>query len=111
MAPTDLVQLEVLFDEPLYQLLRQQLLAQEMERAGSEGADVVRVLHVLDPANLAYQDSLATPELQALGATVDEAWGRLLVNPDRFVHVDPAAFLNPDVTSPEYVARYARPAS
>jgi hypothetical protein len=107
---TDLVDLDVLFDEPFYQLVRQQLLAQELERAGAEGAHVVRVLHVLDPANEAYQHSLPRPELRALGETVDDVWSRLLRRPDRFQHVDPAVFLDAAVTSPEYVARYALPA-
>jgi hypothetical protein len=104
---TDLVPLEALFDEPFYQLLRQQLLAQELERTGAEEAEVVRVLHVLDPANVAYQASLVSPELRALGSTVDEAWSQLLRRPDRFLHVDPAVFLDPGVTSADYAARYA----
>lgn len=104
---TDIVDLEVLFDEPFYQLTRQQLLAQELERAGAEGTHVVRVLHVLDPANAAYQTSLVSPELRSLGTTVDDVWRQLLRRPDRFAHVDPATFLDPQVTNSEYVARYA----
>lgn len=105
----DVVDVEVLFDEPFYQLLRQQLLAQELERSRVADADVVRVLHVLDPGNTAYQNSLVSPELRALGSTVDEAWSRLLSQPDRFAHIDPAVFLDPAITSTEYVARYALP--
>jgi hypothetical protein len=100
----DLVDLEVLFAEPLYQLLRQQLLAQELERAGV--AETVTVLHVLDPANEAYQRSLLAPALLEIGSTVDEVWQSLLRRPERFAHVNPAVFLDPAITSSQYVARY-----
>ena len=39
---TDLLELEDLFVEPIYQMLRQQMLAHEMEQAGELGADRVR---------------------------------------------------------------------
>lgn len=104
---SNLVDLEVLFDDPLYQHMRQQLLAWALERAGSEGADVVRVLHVLDPANAAYLASLVRPETRALGGTVDDVWAKLLRDSSRFAHVNPAVFLDPKVTSAEYVDRYS----
>lgn len=97
----------LLLDEPFYQLVRQQLLAHRLEADHVLGADVVRVLHVLAPDNSGYQDSLARPEHRAIGSTVDEVWATLLRAADRFVHVDPAVFLDPEVTSAEYVARYS----
>lgn len=96
----------MLLDEPFYQLVRQQLLAKHLEDDHVLDAEVVRVLHVLAPTNLAYQDSLPRPAHRAIGETVDEAWGKLLRLPDRFVHVDPKAFLNPAITSAEYLDRY-----
>ena len=96
----------LLLDEPFYQLTRQQLLAKRLEADRVLGADVVRVLHVHSPENLAYQASLARAEHHALGDTVDEVWAELLRTPDRFVHVNPAAFIDPAVTSTEYVDRY-----
>ena len=101
----DLLAFEHLVDEPLYQLVRQQLLAHELEKAGV--ADRVRVVHVLPPANLAYQQSLVREEQRALGSTVSEVWGRLLRRPDRFTSLDPEVFLDPAVTCEEYVLRYA----
>ena len=71
---------------------------------------MVRVLHVLPPDNTGYQASLVRPEHRALGDTVDAVWQRLLRRPDRFTHVDPAVFLNPGITSGEYLARYGSPA-
>ncbi|MET3962827.1 hypothetical protein ABIE44_002761 [Marmoricola sp. OAE513] len=102
-----LVPIEFFFDEPFYQLFRQQLLAHELERTGAEGADKVRVLHVLDPRNLAYQQSIVRPEMKEFGDTVDEIWTFLRREADRFVHIDARVFLDPNVTSADYVSRYA----
>ena len=103
----DVLSIELLLDEPFYQLMRQQLLARRLERNRVLGAEIVRVLHVLAPENAGYQDSLARAEHRALGSTVDEVWAKLLRTPDRFVHVDPKVFLDPAVTSNEYVDRYS----
>ncbi len=103
----DLLEFCDLLDEPFYQLMRQQLLAHELERARAHGVDRVRVVHVLPPANLAYQQSVHRPSQLALGSTVSDVWGRLLRHPDRFVSVNPAMFSDPAITSDEYVARYA----
>ncbi len=92
--------------EPLYQLMRQQLLAHELEKHHELGADVVRVVHAQPTANAAYQASLSRPSHRELGATVDEVWHRLLRRPDRFTLMDSARFLDPAITSDDYVARY-----
>jgi hypothetical protein len=99
--------IELLLDEPFYQLMRQQLLANRLEQAGAHSADVVRVLHVLAPQNIGYQDSLVRAEHRAVGGSVDEVWIKLLRTPDRFRHVDPVVFLDSVVTSDEYVDRYS----
>ena len=103
----DVLPIELLLDEPFYQLMRQQLLAKRLEHDRVLDAEVVRVLHVLAPENTGYQDSLARAEHRALGSTVDEVWTQLLRTPDRFLHVDPKVFLDPSVTSDEYVDRYS----
>ena len=48
---SELIDIEWMLDEPFYQLMRQQLLAWRLENDRAEGADVVRVLHVLPPDN------------------------------------------------------------
>lgn len=101
----ELLAFEYLLDEPFYQLTRQRLFAHALERAGV--ADRVRVVLVLPPANEAYRQSLARPEHLALGATVSEVWRRLLRTPDRYSTLDPAVFLDPQITSEEYRLRYA----
>lgn len=98
---------EMLLDEPFYQLVRQQLLAHELERSQAEGATRVRILHVLSPQNLAYQESLARPEHRTLGDTVTAVWHQLLRAEDRFMTMDPEIFLDPEITSSEYVMRYS----
>jgi hypothetical protein len=102
----DILPVTALFDEPFYQLVRPQLLAHALERSSAEGATRVRVVHVLSPANDAYQRSLARPEHRALGETVSAVWQQLLRATNRFVSMDPATFLDAAVTSPEYVSRY-----
>ncbi len=103
----DVLATEMLLDEPFYQLVRQQLLAYRLEQSRAHGADVVRVLHVLPPDNSGYQESLVRPQHRVVGSSVDEVWTTLLRTPDRFVHVDPAVFLDAAVTSSEYVDRYS----
>ena len=98
--------IEDLFHEPLYQLTRQQLLARELERDPSVEADVVTVVHVLAPANVAYQKSYIAPRLRGRGTTVSAVWRSLLRNQESFVTLDPSVFLDPDVTSDEYALRY-----
>lgn len=102
-----LIDIEWMLDEPFYQLMRQQLLAWRLEQDAAEGADRVRVLHVLPAGNHAYQESLVRPEHRVLGASVDEVWSNLLRAPNRFRHVDPAVFLDQSITSWDYVDRYS----
>lgn len=103
---TDLVPFEDMLDEPFYQLMRQHLLAHRLEQEHVLGAERVRVVHVLDPANVAYQQSLSRPSHHLAGETVDAVWSQMLRQPSRFIHVDPAVFLDPLVTSDAYLARY-----
>ena len=102
----DLLEFADLLDEPLYQLMRQQLLAHELETDRAHGAERVRVVHVLPAGNGAYQQSLHRESQRALGNAVSEVWGRLQRRPERFVSADSSLFLDPTVTSSEYVARY-----
>jgi len=95
-----------LLDEPFYQLVRQQLLAHALETDHAHGADRVRVVHVLPSGNVAYHQSLHQSAMRALGGSVAEVWRRLLRHSDRFVSIDSAVFLDPAITSDEYVARY-----
>jgi hypothetical protein len=103
----DVLPFEYLLDEPFYQLVRQQLLAHKLERDSAVDASRVRILHVSPAANVAYQQSIARPEVRAVGDTVNEVWQQLLRHHDRFQSLDSNFFLDPNVTSDEYVLRYA----
>lgn len=72
-----------LFYEPFYQLMRQQLLAWQMEKAKEMDADGVSVLHLQPAVNTAYE-SVTSPALRPLGETVSRVWKKLVVPQDRF---------------------------
>ena len=102
----ELLPFDELLQEPLYQLMRQQLLAHQLEKARAHGADRVRVVHVLPAGNNAYHASLYGTATPRLGSTVKDVWQCLLRNPDRFVPMDSAVFLDPHITSQHYIDRY-----
>jgi hypothetical protein len=72
-----------LFVEPFYQLLRQQCLANGMERAREHGADVVSVLHIAPLCNRDFA-RVTSAELAGLGPGVIAVWKRLVQREDRF---------------------------
>ena len=75
-----------LFYEPFYQMMRQQLLAHEMEKNRELGAEVVTVVHVCPRRNTDFQ-RITSPGLTPLGESSTEVWKSLLRRPDRFVEV------------------------
>lgn len=74
---------EALFYEPFYQLLRQQMLANEMEKAHEAGANCISLLHIAPAHNQDFQ-AVTSPGLQALGETVIDVWRCLVREPNRF---------------------------
>lgn len=103
---SELVPLHSMFTEPIYQLMRQQLLADRLESDPHTPYEVVRIVHVLSPFNFEYEKSLHRPEHLALGSTVHSVWHELLRRPDRYIRLDPETFMSEDVTSAHYVERY-----
>lgn len=77
---------DTLFYEPFYQLMRQQLLVHEMEKAHELDADRVSVLHIA-PAQNADFHTITSPALQGLGKTATDVWTRLVRPEGRFVSV------------------------
>jgi hypothetical protein len=73
----------VLFYEPIYQLMRQQLLAEKMERAAEHGASIVSVLHIAPECNKDFL-TITSPDLKPRGTSVTALWGGLVRNADRF---------------------------
>jgi hypothetical protein len=86
-CPIDQSQLpawDALFYEPFYQLMRQQLLAHEMERAHELGADIVTLLHIAPEHNLAFR-RVTSPALVELGQSATDVWAALTRSSGRFL--------------------------
>jgi hypothetical protein len=75
-----------LFYEPFYQMMRQQFLAHEMEKANELDAEIVTVVHISPTKNTDIH-RVTSPGLEALGDSALEVWASLLRGPERFVQV------------------------
>lgn len=73
---------EDFFHEPIYQMLRQTMLAWQMQKYGEDGATRVRVLHVSPQGNTALH-RMTAPRLPTGDAF--EVFRSLLVDPDIFI--------------------------
>jgi len=81
-----LTSFESLFFEPFYQLMRQQFLANEMEKAHELGADHVSVLHIAPTHNREFF-KITSPELKDLGDSAMQVWKKLVKSPDGFTSI------------------------
>jgi len=75
-----------LFYEPFYQLMRQQFLAHEMEKAHELGAKVVSVLHIAPAHNHDFRN-VTSRALRSLGESATDVWKRLVRIPSSFASV------------------------
>ncbi len=82
-----LLNFDSLFYEPFYQLMRQQFLAHEMERAQELGANIVSVLHIAPAHNADFQ-KITSRELATLGATAIDVWKKIVRANERFISVN-----------------------
>jgi hypothetical protein len=76
-----------LFYEPFYQLMRQQFLAHEMEKARELGAQTVSVLHIAPGHNTDFR-KITAPALKEAGKTATGKWQELVRYQDRFASVN-----------------------
>jgi hypothetical protein len=91
------------FFEPIYQLMRLQLLAQEMESHKEMGAEVVSVLHVSPQANREFRGRVTSKELSDRypGIELMDVW-KSIVEPGKFLSISVEGMLeiiskeNPD---------------
>jgi hypothetical protein len=88
-----------LFYEPFYQLMRQQLLAHEMERYQEDGAQVVSLLHIAPAANRDFL-SITSPGLEHLGRSATGVWTELVRQPERFMSLSTEALFGGLVRCP-----------
>jgi len=77
---------EDLFYEPFYQMMRQQLLAWEMEKVGELGSEKVTVVHI-SPEKNTDLGRVTSPRLSELGTSATDVWMSLLRRSDRFIPV------------------------
>jgi len=77
-----------LFFDPFYQLIRLQLLAQEMEHSREMDADIVSVLLICPEANREFRDRVTSPHLANMFPNKGtlEIW-KELVPPDKFMSI------------------------
>ncbi|MDW7730422.1 MAG: hypothetical protein SCJ94_10540 [Bacillota bacterium] len=73
-----------LFYEPFYQLMRQQFLAHEMEKAGELDATKVSVLHLAPGANKDFR-RVTSPGLKQHGDSAVDVWKKIVIGDDRFI--------------------------
>lgn len=100
------LKVEDFFWEPFYQLLRQQMLAFQMEKAREDGAEIVRVLHI-SPAGNAALKVVTAPALRAYGSDLASVWATLLKAPDRFISLDIARAFDPLLREPGDASEWA----
>jgi hypothetical protein len=89
-----LPELDALFYNPFDQLMRQQLLAHEMERARELGADVVSVLHIAPAHNTDFH-KVTSAKLETLGKTAMEVWRNLVRPRSRFLSLSTEQLFSP----------------
>lgn len=75
-----------LFYEPFYQMMRQQFLAHEMEKAHELDADVVSLLHIAPAHNKDFK-RITSPRLEGLGVSATDVWGKIVMNDGAFLSV------------------------
>lgn len=85
---------ESLFYDPFYQFMRQQFLANEMEKAHELGAEVVSLLHIAPCANTCFQ-RVTSQALESVGTAVTEIWKKLVKTPNRFLSLTTEELFSP----------------
>ena len=77
---------DALYYEPFYQLMRHQFLASKMEAARELGVDIVSLLHIAPGINEDFK-KITSPDLIGLGKTAVEVWENLVNTEGRFFSV------------------------
>ncbi|WP_045217596.1 PGN_0703 family putative restriction endonuclease [Desulfonatronovibrio magnus] len=95
--------IESIFYEPFYQLMREQLLAKEIEQDNDNPIQKVTVLHICPKANQAYHRKITSPKFAALfpDKSVTEIWRDVLQSPDDFISIDPKDLFQNFLSKPE----------
>jgi hypothetical protein len=86
--------IEGLFTEPYYQLMRQTLLAHEMIKAKEYEADSYIHLHIMPGDNKELKE-VNTAVGKLIGDKLEDTWKNVLKTPDLYRAIDPSDFLKP----------------
>lgn len=92
-CPFKVPDIEGLFTEPYYQLMRQTLLANEMVKAKEYGATSFMHLHVIPTQNTDLKN-VNTAKGKLVGDGLHDTWKGLLKSPDRYMAIDPKEFIS-----------------
>lgn len=92
--------LEGLFTEPYYQLMRQTLLAHNMIKAGEYSATDYMHLHIIPKSNKELL-LVNTAAGKLSGNSLTDTWSMLLKSPHKYKVIDPADFLKPAEKCPD----------
>lgn len=94
-SPINDVNIDGLFTEPYYQLMRQTLLASEMVKNKEYQADSYLHVHVIPNDNIELKNvNTATGKL--IGDTLEQTWKNVLKTPSQYLAIDPLQFLLPE---------------
>jgi len=92
-CPIQCANLEDLFYEPFYQLMRQTLLGWTMTKRMEYNTTDWLHLHIIPSENKELKEYVTSPGLA--GNTMEAAWKNVLRQPDKYIVIDPADFLHP----------------
>ena len=93
-CPIKASNIEGLFTEPYYQLMRQTLLAHQMIKAKEYQADTYLHIHVIPADNKELKD-VNTADGKLKGNKLEDTWKNVLKTPDLYKAIDPSEFLKP----------------
>ncbi len=99
------LKVEDFFWEPFYQLLRQQMLAHQMQRAHEAGADSVRVLHISPAANRPLH-KVTAEKLRPYSDDAFKAFKKVMVSPTDFIEWSTEALFAPLLADATPWSRY-----
>ncbi len=93
-CPFSIGNVDGLFTEPYYQLMRQTLLANEMTKAREYDATDYQHLHIIPTANKELKN-VNTAAGKLVGKELHDTWTNLLKSPDKYKVIDPKDFISP----------------
>lgn len=94
-SPLKVSNIEGLFTEPYYQLMRQTLLASEIVKAREYQADSYLHIHAIPKDNLELKN-VNTASGKLIGNTLEQTWKNILKKPSQYVAIDPQDLLLPE---------------